>query len=463
MVNRRATGDGNGGRHVPPAGSQVSVIGTARSGMAVSELLVKEGFRVFASDIAVTEETRKAKVSLEGSGVEVFIGEHPVDRIARSAFVVVSPGVAEDAPVMEELRRRGTRIYSEIEVASWYATSPIVAVTGTNGKTTTVEMLGHIAGTAGLDMRVCGNVGDPLSRACRDMDRNGWLITEVSSFQLHHVRRFRPDIAAILNITPDHMDRYLSYGDYVEDKGRILMNMGEGDVLVYNGMDPDVRSLLSGFKGTRIPFSLEKLTEGVCPDGDRVRWRRAGEEQTLFERSDVPLAGDHNLQNTMVAALIARLMGIRVSRIRDGIRSFKGLEHRLEFVGEVKGIRFVNDSKATNPGSVKVALNTFPGKVVLIAGGKEKGLDYSGLREDVSRGVECMVAMGECAGRLAEEFCDLVTVHVVRDMREAVNKAFEVSARGGTVLLSPGTSSYDQYRDYEERGRDFKTEVARLA
>jgi UDP-N-acetylmuramoylalanine--D-glutamate ligase len=462
MICTSGSGAGTVEKCIPPTGSQVSVIGMARSGTAVAELLIEEGFRVLASDIAATEETKSAKESLERSGVEVWIGKHPLDRLIESAFAVVSPGVPENTPVMTALREKRVRVYSELEVASWYASSPIAAVTGTNGKTTTVEMLGHIARNAGLENRVCGNVGNPLSSVCRDMGRDGWLVTEVSSFQLRHIQHFCPDIAAILNITPDHMDRYESFGEYVEDKGRILSNMGKGNVVVYNKMDPDVRSLLPAFRGTLIPFSLEEPGDGVFLEGNQVMWKKAGTVEMLFEKSDVPIEGDHNLQNTMVAALIARLMGIQVSGIRDGIKDFIGLEHRLEVVEEVRGVRFVNDSKATNPGAVKVALLTFPGKIVLIAGGKEKGLDYSGLRDVVSSGVKCMVAMGECAGRLEDEFSGLVEVHVVKNMREAVIKAFEAAGRGGTVLLSPGTSSYDQYRDYEDRGRDFKTEVARL-
>jgi len=343
MICKSGSGSGTGEKSIPAAGSQVSILGMARSGTAVAELLVEEGFRVLASDIAVNEETKSAKAALERCGVEVCIGEHPLDRLVESAFVVVSPGVPEDTPVMTALREQRVRVYSEIEVASWYASSPIAAVTGTNGKTTTVEMLGHIARYAGLENRVCGNVGNPLSSVCRDMGRDGWLIMEVSSFQLRHIRYFRPDVAAILNITPDHMDRYESYGEYVEDKGRILSNMGKSNVVVYNGMDPEVRSLLPGFQGRLIPFSLEELEEGVFPKSNQVIWKKPGSMEDLFEKNDVPLEGDHNLENSMVAALICRLMGIRISAIKEGIRGFTGLEHRLGAVEEVEGVRFIND------------------------------------------------------------------------------------------------------------------------
>jgi UDP-N-acetylmuramoylalanine--D-glutamate ligase len=449
-------------KDLPTSGTVASILGLARSGSAVAKLLVAEGLVVIASDIAVNDETVKAKKDLEGLGVEVFLGQHPLDRLRESEFIVVSPGIPDDAPVMRAIQEDNLPIYSELEVASWYATSPIAAVTGTNGKTTTVGMVGHIAGIANLETRVCGNVGNPLSAVCQDLGPVGWLIVEVSSFQLHHMRDFHPKIASILNISHDHLDRYDDFRAYVMDKGKILTNMGVGDFIVYNAQDPEVRSLVAGFQGTTVPFSINETDEGVYLRDKRVEWMREKSREVLFDREDLRLAGDHNLQNAMAAAVMTCLMGASTSSLQEGVRGIAGLAHRLECVGDIRGIRFINDSKATNPGAVKVAIDSIPGKVVLIVGGKEKGLDYSCLRSEVSNKVRSLVAMGECGERIITELGGDISTQVVGSMREAVEKAFAAADEEDTILFSPGTSSFDMYRDYEERGIDFKSEVARL-
>lgn len=444
------------------AGSYVSVLGLARSGTAVAKLLAEEGYKVVASDIAVTEGTEEAERILEDIGVEVFLGCHPLDRIRLSDFVVVSPGIPGDTEVMSSLRSEGIQILSEIEVASWFTSSSIAAITGTNGKTTAVNMLGRIAVEAGLDARVCGNVGNPMSAVCRGIGPDGWLIVEVSSYQLHDIRDFHPAVAAILNISPDHLDRYEDYRSYIEDKKRIMRNMEKDDVLVFNSADPEVKDMASDFKGMAVPYSLGVLVEGIFPDEDRIERRRGGEREILFHRDDLSLIGDHNLQNAMAVAGMAWAMGVPTERIRAGLRGFAGLEHRLEDAGRVGGVRFINDSKSTNPGSLRVALESFPEKVILIIGGKEKGLDYSDLKGLIAEKVEYLVAMGECGARIVSEMTGQTECHFAGTMRDAVRKAYELAGEGGTVLLSPGTSSFDMYRDYEERGIDFKTEVSRL-
>ncbi len=451
-----------GEKGLPTAGTVASILGLARSGTAVAKLLAEEGLEVTASDIAINDETVEAKKDLEGLGVEVFLGQHPLDKLRGSAFIVVSPGIPEDVPVMRAIKEDNLAIYSELEVASWYATSPIAAVTGTNGKTTTVEMVGQIAGITDLEVRVCGNVGNPLSAVCRDLGPQGWLIVEVSSSQLHHIRDFHPKVASILNISHDHLDRYDDFRAYVMDKGKILTNMGAGDFTVFNAQDPEVRSLVTGFQGTKVPFSINRADEGVYLRDKSVEWIREESREVLFDRDDLRLTGGHNLQNAMAAAVMACLMGASTSRLREGVRGITGLAHRLESVGDIRGIRFINDSKATNPGAVKVAIESFPGKVVLIVGGKEKGLDYSCLRSEVSKRVRTLVAMGECGERIITELGGDIPTRVVKSMREAVEKAYEAADEGETVLFSPGTSSFDMYRDYEERGIDFKSEVVRL-
>ncbi len=443
-------------------GSIVTVLGLARSGTAAAKLLAGEGYRVLASDISVSKGTKEARGVLEEIGVEVFLGDHPLERIRVSDFVVVSPGIPGDTEIMNSLRSEGKPIFSEIEVASWFASCSIAAVTGTNGKTTAVNMLGRIAKEAGLEARVCGNVGNPMSAVCRDVGPDGWLIVEVSSYQLHDIRDFHPVVAAILNVSPDHLDRYEDYRSYIEDKKRIMRNMKEDDVLVFNSADPEVRAMVTGFGGEAVPYGLGRLEEGIFPDGDRIEWRWRGERETLFHRGDLSLIGDHNLQNAMAVAAMARSMGVHPERIREGLRGFAGLEHRLEDAGHVGDVRFVNDSKSTNPGSLRVALESFPAKVILIAGGKEKGLDYSDLKGLIAEKVEHLVAIGECGARIASEMTGPTECHIAGTMRDAVRKAYELAGEKGTVLLSPGTSSFDMYRDYEERGIDFKIEVSRL-
>jgi UDP-N-acetylmuramoylalanine--D-glutamate ligase len=440
----------------------VAVLGAARSGIAAASLLAQEGFRVFVSDLADTGETRRAAEELRARGIEVRLGSHPADRIRESAFVVPSPGIPEDAPVLRAARDAGLPLRGEIEVAAWYATSPIVAVTGTNGKTTTVNLIGRILEAAGRPCRVCGNVGNPLAAVCRDLGPEGWLVVEVSSFQLRHVRAFRPEISVILNVTPDHMDRYETFEAYAADKRRIFMNQAGEDMALFNEMDPAVPPLLAGFRGEAVPVSLGAEGAGVRLSGDRIVWRRPDGEETLFRREELPLAGDHNLLNAMTAAAVARRAGVEAAEIGPALAGFRGLAHRLEEVAVVGGVRFVNDSKATNPGAVAVALGAVGREIVLIAGGKEKGLDYTVLRAAAAGRVRRIVGIGECARRMVEEMAGGIPAVFASDMREAVERAFEAADGRGTVLLSPGTSSFDMYRDFEERGDDFKREVARL-
>jgi UDP-N-acetylmuramoylalanine--D-glutamate ligase len=444
------------------AGSRVSVLGAARSGIAAAILLSEEGYKVFVSDVSTSEETRRAKRELEERGVEVCLGDHPLQRIQASAFVVPSPGIPEEAPVMLSVRDAGLAVYSEIEVAGWFTKAPIAAITGTNGKTTTVNLIGTILDAAGRENRVCGNIGNPLSAVCRNIGAEGWLIVEVSSFQLRHIRDFRPTISAILNIMPDHMDRYETFEAYVEDKRRILVNQRERDILFYDGADPVISPLLSRFRGEAVPIFLREEGKGVYRKGAAIVWHRGGKLETLFNRDDLPLPGDHNLRNAMTAAAAVRRMGVAAEEIGPALRGFKGLEHRLEEVACVKGVRFINDSKATNPAAVKAALDTYRGEIVLIVGGKEKGLDYSGLKDDMAGKVKHIISIGECAKRVVDEVAGDVPATISGTMREAVRTAFDAAAGKGIVLLSPGTSSYDMYRDFEERGFDFKAEVVRL-
>ncbi len=444
------------------AGSRVCVLGMARSGVAAARLLAGKGLVVHASDSAVTDSTTRAGESLEGIGVDVSIGRHPLDRLLESAFVVVSPGIPDDVPVMSVLMEKGIPVYSEIEIAGWYATSPIVAVTGTNGKTTTVEMIGHLTGVANIEARVCGNVGNPLSAVCEDMGESGWLIVEVSSFQLQRTSHFHPCCSVILNVTPDHLDRYTDFQAYAADKARIMLNMNKDDIVIYNAEDPVVTAMVDRFTGFSVPFSTHGHDDGIRLDGDRIRWRHGEKETTLFGRGDLSLNGEHNLQNAMVAAAVASHLGASYEQIRRGLGEFRGLPHRLEMVREVNGIQFVNDSKATNPGAVKVALKALGGGIILLVGGREKGLDYTCLKEDVEGSVKAIVAMGECSERIVDELGSGIPAHIAVNMRDAVSRAFEVAEAGETVLLSPGTSSYDMYEDYERRGFDFKEEVKRL-
>jgi UDP-N-acetylmuramoylalanine--D-glutamate ligase len=443
-----------------------SVIGAARSGVAVARLLKSHGARVFLSEMAPAEKMQQARTELEQADIQYEFGGNS-ERILESEVIVLSPGVPSDAPLVAGAAAKGLRIVSEIEVASWFCPAPILAVTGTNGKTTTTTLLGRIFDDAKRDSVVAGNIGIAFSQVVGTLTDRSTAILEVSSFQLDFVETFRPRVAILLNITPDHLDRYNhSFDNYAAAKCKVFRNQEMGDTLVYNWDDPVTRSSVEKFirpSVRKLPFSTRKqLAEGARLVNGHVCIRMNGEESDVIAAREISIKGEHNMYNAMAAALASKAMGVPTPSLRATLKNFKGVEHRLEFVRDVNGISYVNDSKATNVDSVWYALQSFDRPIIVMLGGRDKGNDYSALVELVRRNVKAVVAIGESADKVVRAFTPIVHVSKAKSMEEAVHTAAGLASAGDVVLLSPACASFDWFENYEHRGRAFKQIVATL-
>jgi len=447
-------------------GKSISVIGAARSGIAVAKLLQSRGARVFVSDRESRERLQTQLDVLESTGIAFEAGEHS-DRAYRCSLMVISPGVPGNAPVVQKARESGIRIVGELEVASWFCKASIVAVTGTNGKTTTTTLIGRMLADAKRDHGVAGNIGTAFSSLALELAETSVAVLEVSSFQLDHIETFHPRVAAILNITPDHLDRYGgSFEEYVESKSRIFKNQGANDTLIYNCDDTVTAGRAMNLRDSAVqllPFSTEQsLSSGACVKKNKVVIANDNRMDELMDVREIRIRGRHNLYNAMAAALAARTVDVSADSIRQTLMSFEGVEHRLEFVRELNGVRYVNDSKGTNVNSVWYALQSFDEPIVLLLGGRDKGNDYSLLKEPVQKKVRAIVALGESADTVVENFKHLTRVVKVTSMDGAVGQAERLAQRGDVVLLSPACSSFDWFENYEHRGRVFKELVNRL-
>ena len=450
---------------------QVTVVGGARSGRAVAQLLAEAGAEVFLTEQG--PPTEGLADTLDEAGVEYEFGGHTA-RVLDADFFVLSPGVPTQSNVAQQALRSGIPLYSEIEAASWFCEAPIVAVTGTNGKTTTTSLAGHVFRTALDDEAereaiVAGNIGFPFSDYVLDTEPQDVVVLEVSSFQLDHVDTFHPRVSVILNITPDHLDRYDNdFHAYARAKFRILENQGPGDVVVYNRDDELVRDHVEpaareqGIRALGMTLSGEP-GPGAYVHDDRIRFRIDDEVEPLMQRDELTLRGRHNLYNSLAAAVSARVMEVESDVIRESLSGFEGVPHRLEEVRTIDGVLYVNDSKATNVNAVWYALESFNRPVVLIAGGRDKGNDYTDLKPLVRKGVRAVVALGESADKVYEELGAEAGERVkARSMEEALNRAQRFAQPGDAVLLSPACSSFDMYENYEERGNIFRRLVKTL-
>lgn len=442
---------------------KISVIGAARSGLAVAKLLHSNGAGVFVSDQNAAEKLKAQVSELSSAGIDFEVGGH-TDRVYDTSMFVVSPGVPSNAPVVRMALQRKIRVVSELEVASWFCRSPIVAVTGSNGKTTTTTLIGRILGDAKRSHVVAGNIGTAFSSVVPSMNESDIAVLEVSSFQLDHSESFRPTISVILNITEDHMDRYEhSMERYAASKARVFMNQQADDVLIYCADDPWTVKVVPGAKSKRIPFSYTKeVEEGAYAENGVLRVALGGRNTEVLPLDQMTIKGVHNAYNAMAAVIVGQLMNINFASIRATLKNFKGVEHRLEFVRESRGVRYFNDSKATNVDSVRYALEAFKEPIVLILGGRDKGNDYSKLRDLVKKHVRVIVAIGESAATVEAAFRPITTVNRAGSMEDAVKSAAVLAKIGDVVLLSPACSSFDWFDNFEHRGRIFKEIVNKL-
>jgi len=452
---------------------KVTVLGGARSGVAVAQLLATTGAMVFLSEkrlvvLGLDEKLGAVKIPHE-------VGGHS-ERVLDADFIVVSPGVPSSLEILQQAKRKGLAIYSELEVASWFCKAPIIAVTGTNGKTTTTSLIGHIFRSAGHTTIVAGNIGDPFSNHVLESRPEDMIVLEVSSFQLDHIAFFKPRVGVLLNITPDHLDRYNnSFADYMHSKFRLIENQQRGDVLVYNHDDIVVRDFVNRISGKSDVETLgvsqhyEIEAGAFLRDSERqntipeIIIRINQQEEILMQADKLSLTGRHNLYNSLAAAVAARVMEIRNDVVRESLMTFEGVPHRLEFVRELDGVRYVNDSKATNVNAVWYALESFDKPVILIAGGREKANDYHELKPLIRRKVKAVIAIGESADRVIGELGSEIRDSIkVTSMEEAVRFARLLADAGDVVLLSPACASFDMYQNYEERGDSFKRIVHQL-
>ena len=443
-------------------GKKVLVVGLARTGIATAKFLKAKGSLVTATEVKPKEEMKEAVQALKGMDISTEWGGHQTETFLKQDIIVVSPGVDLNIEPIQKAIKQGVRVVSEIELAYHFIHAPIIAVTGTNGKTTTTLLVGEMLKEDGRKVGVGGNVGEPLILFADGKDRWEVLVVEISSFQLEAIEDFRPRISVLLNITEDHLDRYPRYDDYIEAKVRIFANQNSGDLAVLNRDDPIVMQFREKVKAKKVLFSLkEKLGEGAFSNGQTI-FLRLGEKGEEYSIAKTPLEGIHNVENMMAALTTARIFGCSKKSIQTVLDRFKGLEHRLEFVREIKGVRFYNDSKGTNVGSVVKSLQSFSEPVTLIAGGKDKNGDLSPLEALIQKRVKHLILIGEAKERMNRELGGLTDTVMAKTMEKAVLLAHQKAKAGEVVLLSPACSSFDMFKDYKERGQVFKEAVKRL-
>lgn len=445
-------------KEIDVRGKRVSVLGAARSGLAAARLLKNMGALVFVSDLAERQKKEEAAVFLEREGIPFEFGAHSA-RIFQADFCVLSPGIPVASEVVQTMLKKGIPVYSEIEVASWFFKGPLIAVTGSNGKTTTTTLIGEMLRQKYPQAAVAGNIGQPFSDFVEGSAEDVWGVVEVSSFQLETIETFHPNQVVLLNFAPNHLDRYPDYEAYVEAKWRVTMNLDENDVLVYNAADAEIVRRLPMLSCQKQGFHIEGDTSAQAYFAENALFLNG---QKLIDVREMSLRGLHNYMNAMAAALAARTAGISVDDIRQVLRNFKGVEHRLEFVRELDGVKFINDSKATTVESLYYALQSFDQPIILIAGGKDKGSDFTRLNDSIAQKVKALVLIGKAADKMLQAWGHLKPTVTPKTLREAVEKAFELAEPGDVVLLSPACASFDMFRDFEDRGRQFKQIVQQL-
>jgi UDP-N-acetylmuramoylalanine--D-glutamate ligase len=453
-------------RH-PLPGTRPLVVGAARSGLAAAALLAGHGLAVRVCDARGADALPEAARRLAALGAEAMLGRDTKEALEGRDFVVWSPGVPESHPLAREARARGIPLISELELGFLAAHAPLVCVTGTNGKSTTTDLVGALLAAAGREVEVCGNIGRALCEVAEQVSPRGLLVVEVSSFQLETVHRLKPFVATWLNLTPDHLDRHGDLETYATLKQRLFARQDAEDYAVWNADDPAVTAHRAGH-GTALEFSVAgPVSQGAFRARGRLALAWRGGVETLLAVEELRLRGTHNHANVCAALATTAPLEIAPDTLRAVLREYRGLEHRLEPAGVVEGVEFVNDSKATNLDSLSVALESFERPVVLIAGGRDKGQDFATVLERVRRRVRHAVLIGEGAPRIAAAWRGLPMTRA-DSLGAAVLEAFEMARRpaeGGppaVVLFSPGCASFDMFRDYEDRGRRFKDEVARL-
>lgn len=448
------------------SGKKVLIIGAARSGIAAAKFLTTRGAVVALNDQKPLDKWSDAALALKPLGVGLMPGELPGWLLDQLDLVVVSPGVPANIIPIRYAERAGAEVIGEVELAFRYLKGRIVAITGSNGKTTTTSLIGELLRDAGLHVQVGGNIGQALISMVESSRADGWTVVELSSFQLETIKQFHPTIAVVLNVTPNHMDRYESFKDYAAAKHRIFMNQTAGDFAVLNADDPTVSSWSDGLRAQVTEFSVRKeLDNGVFLRGEQLIAKSSAGEQVVLRPSEMKLRGLHNVENVAAAVAAGLAAGAGVESMGETAKRFNPVEHRLEFVAELNGVKFYNDSKATSVDATLKALEAFAaesGKVVLILGGRGKKAPYAPLADLIQRKVRELILIGEDAETIANQLGDCARSERATDMQDAVNRAFAASRAGDVVLLAPACASFDMFESFEHRGKVFKEEISNL-
>jgi UDP-N-acetylmuramoylalanine--D-glutamate ligase len=448
---------------LPLRGKRVTVVGLARSGVAACTLLARLGAGVVASDRAPRERLEPAATALEALGVRVETGAHRPESFLTADLIVVSPGVPTTLPPLAAARAQGIPLWGEVELAARLTPARFLGITGSNGKSTTTSLLGAMLAAAGIPSLVAGNIGTPLCAVAPDLTADHWVVAELSSFQLETIVTFRPHVALLLNLVPDHLDRYPDLDGYYAAKGRIFGNQTAGDFAVLNADDPEVLRRAAGIAAQPLLFSRTRGVErGACLEGGQLVLRRSGRSEPVCGTEAIRIRGLHNLENALAASAAAAAVGVPAAAMAEALQTFPGLPHRLELVGELRGVRYINDSKGTNVGAVAKSLEGFEGGVILIAGGRDKAGDFRPLRPLVATRVKALLLLGEARHAIREQLGDVCPMEEVGSLGEAVARGAALGAAGDTVLLSPACASFDMFRDFEQRGDVFREAVRAL-
>lgn len=443
---------------------RVLVVGLGKSGIAAARFLKARGAQVTVSDIRPAGLIAELPALLD-AGIMVESGSHGLLTFRRQDLIVVSPGVPSNTPELVQVRSLGKQIIGELELGSEFLQGQIVAITGSNGKTTTTTLIGEILKAGGKSTLVGGNIGRPVVDMVAEATADTWSVLEVSSFQLETIERFHPRVALVLNITPDHLDRHGSFEAYAAAKTRITENQTADDFLVLNAEDEPTKLVAAKTKAQIYWFSPKRqVKQGAFVHGESILFRakEGGEVEPIMPVAEIPLAGAHNVENVLAAVCAARLAGVDAPTIREAVAAFHAVEHRLEFVRKVGDVRWFNDSKATNVDATAKAIEAFPGGIWLILGGKDKDSDYSTLSALLRARVKAVITIGSAAEKIESQLAGVVKIERAGTMDRAIAWAQKEAKAGDVVLLAPACSSFDQFENYEHRGRVFKQLVGAL-
>jgi UDP-N-acetylmuramoylalanine--D-glutamate ligase len=443
-------------------GKRLLVVGLARTGVAVCRFAAARGARVTATDEKAESALGERAAALRAAGVKLALGTTQDAAFLAQDFIVLSPGVPPQLPSLELARARGIPVWSEIELAGRFLHGKLVAITGSNGKTTTTSLVAHILKTCGIETLLGGNIGVPLLALVETSTDRTVTVAEVSSFQLETISEFRPEIGVLLNLTPDHLDRHASFDHYAQAKMRLFENQLDSDAAVLNADDPEVTRRRPSGPHVYWFSRQERLASGAFLENGQIVFRAEGVEIPFARRDDIRLRGDHNVENVLAACAASYLAGAHPAGIARGVQTFCGVEHRLEFVAEKGGVRFYNDSKATNVDATLKAIAAFSGPLIVILGGKDKGAPYTPLREPLRQHARLVILIGAAADKIGSELAGAVPLERAGTLDCAVELAQESARPGDAVLLAPACSSFDQFENYEHRGRVFKELVGRL-